>query len=81
VQLAAVVGAPDPTFGERVVGFAVLRPAARATAQELVEFCATRLAEFKVPRVIQILETMPLGTTGKIDKNALKKAAAESRNK
>jgi long-chain acyl-CoA synthetase len=79
VRLAAVVGAPDPTFGERVVGFAVLRADARATAQELVEFCAGRLAEFKVPRVIRILEKMPLGSTGKIDKNALKKVAVESR--
>jgi long-chain acyl-CoA synthetase len=78
VQLAAVVGAPDPNFGERVVGFAVLRAEARSTAEELVEFCAARLAEFKVPRVIRILKAMPLGATGKIDKNALKKIAAES---
>ena len=78
VQLAAVVGAPDPTFGERVVGFAVLRADARATSQELVEFCAARLAEFKVPHDIRIIERMPLGPTAKIDKNALKKAAAES---
>ncbi len=78
VQLAAVVGAPDATFGERVVGFAVLRADARTTPQELLEFCAARLAEFKVPRVIRILQSMPLGATGKIDKNALRKAAAES---
>ena len=72
VQLAAVVGAPDSTFGEVVAAFVTLRPGASATAQELIEHCGRQLAEFKVPASVRVMPTMPLGSTGKIDKNALK---------
>lgn len=72
VQLAGVVGAPDSTFGEVVAAFVTLRPGASVTAKELIEHCGRQLAGFKVPASVRVIPTMPLGSTGKIDKNALK---------
>jgi long-chain acyl-CoA synthetase len=76
VQIAAVVGAPNPTFGEVVVAFVALRTGRRATTEELIRFCDERLAGYKVPVRLTILDSMPLGSTGKTDKNILKKMAA-----
>jgi long-chain acyl-CoA synthetase len=72
VQLAAVVGTPDRTFGEVVAAFVTLRPGASVTESGLIEHCHGRLATFKVPASIRILNAMPLGATGKIDKSALR---------
>ncbi|MEK7229314.1 MAG: AMP-binding protein [Candidatus Binatota bacterium] len=70
---AAVVGLPDPDLGEEVAAFVTLKPAAKATPEDLVGFCKERLAHFKFPRQVTILEEIPKGATGKILKSELVK--------
>lgn len=73
VAEAAVVGQPDESRGEVVVGFVTLREGARADANELRTYCKDHLAGFKVPRAIHICGDFPRGPTGKILKRDLKK--------
>ena len=75
VAEAAVLGLPDPTYGERVVAFAVLRDVSRSQAdvvEELLTYCRARLARFKVPAQIEILHDMPKNAVGKIAKQELR---------
>jgi long-chain acyl-CoA synthetase len=65
---AAVVGRADPELGEEVMAFVVLRPGARAEPSELIAHCAGLLAPFKCPRAVRLVEALPRGDTGKIQK-------------
>jgi acyl-CoA synthetase (AMP-forming)/AMP-acid ligase II len=70
---AAVVGQPDPRWGEVPVAFVALKASMRTTPEELVEFCRARLARFKVPRAIVLVEALPRNPSGKVLKRALRK--------
>jgi acyl-CoA synthetase (AMP-forming)/AMP-acid ligase II len=75
VAEAAVLGLPDPIYGERVVAFVVLRDVSRSQAdvvEELLAYCRTRLARFKVPAQINVLHDMPRNAVGKIAKQELR---------
>jgi len=70
---AAVVGAPDPKWGEIPVAFIVLRPGSEKTEKDLMEFAQNRLAKFKLPRQFEFMtEPLPKGGTGKILKRELR---------
>ncbi|ANU25947.1 fatty acid--CoA ligase family protein [Planococcus versutus] len=71
---AAVVGLPDPNFGEEVNAYVVLKDPS-VTVEELQAYCAEYLAKYKVPRHFQILEELPKNTTGKILRRSLKDQA------
>lgn len=71
VQLASVIGIPDPKFGEQPFAYFVTTPGKQVSAEELTTHCRTKLAEFKVPVSFVQLSQMPLGSTSKIDKKAL----------
>jgi len=79
IALAAVVGVKDGLYGE--VGWAYLSPKPGATLDEtaLEAWCRDRLANFKVPKRFIIRGQLPMLAVGKIDKVALKRAAAEGR--
>ena len=68
---AAVVGIPDPKWGEVPKAFVTLKPGGQATEAELIEFCKRHLARFKAPRVIEFGE-LPKTSTGKIQKFVLR---------
>ncbi len=70
----AVVGLPDPKWGERVHGVVVLVGDAEATPEDLTEWCRARLAGYKRPRSISIMasEEIPKTATGKIQHRLLK---------
>jgi fatty-acyl-CoA synthase len=74
---AAVVARPDPMWGETPCGFVTLKPAAIATAEEIIDFCRGRLARFKVPRTV-IFGPLPKTSTGKIQKFLLRERAKGS---
>jgi acyl-CoA synthetase (AMP-forming)/AMP-acid ligase II len=69
---AAVIAAPDERWGETVAALVVLKPDAKATEEELIEFCRGGLAHFKCPRRVQFIDVLPRTATGKIQKNILR---------
>jgi acyl-CoA synthetase (AMP-forming)/AMP-acid ligase II len=68
---AAVVGIPHDVLGEDVGAFVVPRPGATLDADELMAFCAERLADYKVPRRVWFLDELPRNATGKVLKRDL----------
>ena len=72
VAEAAVIGVAHAELGEEVAAFVALRPGARVDATELGEFCRARLASYKCPRRITVVEAMPKSATGKILKARLR---------
>lgn len=70
VAEAAVVGGPDAYWGEALHGYVALR--GQATVEQLLEHCRARLAKYKIPATLEILEALPKTTLGKLDKPTLK---------
>ncbi|GMA21861.1 long-chain-fatty-acid--CoA ligase [Arsenicicoccus piscis] len=71
VAEAAVVGIPHPHYGEEVAAYVALRPDQQVSEQELVDFCKERVAAYKYPRVVHLIDGLPKGATGKILKREL----------
>jgi acyl-CoA synthetase (AMP-forming)/AMP-acid ligase II len=69
---AAVVGQPDPVFGEQPVAFVALRPGFGLEPDELIEHCRPSLARYKVPRAVYIEQALPKNALGKIAKPVLR---------
>jgi long-chain acyl-CoA synthetase len=71
VQLSAVIGIPDEKVGEEVAAIVMLKPGAEATADEIAGFVKQRVAADKYPRIVRIVDDLPLGPTGKVLKRAI----------
>jgi O-succinylbenzoic acid--CoA ligase len=71
VEDAAVIGAPDATWGERVQAVVVLEAGSALAEDELLLHCRKRLARFKVPRTIRFVGSLPRTASGKLRRNAL----------
>jgi long-chain acyl-CoA synthetase len=72
VAEAAVVGVAHESHGEEVKAVVALKAGQSASEQELIGFCKERLAAYKYPRVVQIIDALPKGPTGKILKRELR---------
>lgn len=72
IREAAVVGAPDAYRGETVKAFVSLKAGEITNADDLIAYCRTRLATYKSPRVVEILDELPKTVTGKIMRSALR---------
>jgi len=68
---AAVIGVPDESFGQRLLGYVVLQPGARTNAQQLRTHVRDQLANYKVPREIVVLDELPRNASGKVMKKQL----------
>jgi len=69
----AVIGLPDPRWGESVMACVVQREGMSLTAEELIAFCRERLARYKTPKSVIFLEALPKDPLGKIQKKFLRR--------
>jgi long-chain acyl-CoA synthetase len=77
VQEAAVVGKPDPVLGQRVFGFVRLATGAKeGVTAEILQNVAQRLASYKVPEALCVLDTLPRNQLSKVDRRQLEAIAA-----
>ena len=72
-----VVGVPDPRYGEEVCAFVRVRPGATVTPDDVRDFCRGRIAHFKVPRHVLVVDEFPMTVTGKIQKYKLRDRATD----
>jgi fatty-acyl-CoA synthase len=72
----AVIGAPDERWGERVVVIAVLKPGAAITLEQMRDFAEAKLARYKLPRELHVIDAMPRNPNGKVMKPALRQRFA-----
>ena len=72
MQVAACVGRPDPDRGEEVVAAVQLIPGQEATGADLVEFAKGRMAKYKYPREVVVLDAVPMTTVGKVNRKAVR---------
>lgn len=77
----AVVGVPDDTWGESVKAFVAFHEGQRATEAELVEWCRERLAHYKCPKSVDVVEALPRNPTGKVLKRDLRAPYWERRDR
>jgi long-chain acyl-CoA synthetase len=68
---AAVKGIPDNDLGEEVAAAVVLRPEARTTPEELKQYVKARVAPYKYPRIIKLMDELPKTAAGKIFKRGI----------
>jgi long-chain acyl-CoA synthetase len=69
---AGVFGVPDGEMGERLIGLVVMRDESSTDGLELIEYCRSRLAGFKVPRTLEIVPELPRTLMGKLNKRELR---------
>jgi fatty-acyl-CoA synthase len=72
VHMCAVIGLPDPDWGEVGQACVVLKPGAEISEQELLVFMKNRLAKFKVPKRVVFMDELPISAAGKILKRELR---------
>jgi acyl-CoA synthetase (AMP-forming)/AMP-acid ligase II len=76
VQQAAVIGIPDARLGEVGMVFVVRHPGSTVTTDELISWSRDQMANYKVPRVVEFVDELPINATGKVAKDLLRQFAA-----
>lgn len=78
VQNVSVIGVPDEVMGEVVMAFIIPKEKTVLTAEEIMDFCSGAIANFKMPRYIQIVNELPMTQSGKVQKYKLRESAAQA---
>ncbi len=74
---AAIVGAPDPRLGEKNCPCAIVKPGTSLTLDEVVSFLKGRVADYKLPEALVVMNDFPMTPTGKIRRPELVKRVAK----
>jgi fatty-acyl-CoA synthase len=75
---AAVIGVPDARYGEELMAFLRMRPGADAPTTDAIRaFCDGKIAHYKVPRYVEVVDEFPLTVTGKVRKVELRAQARD----
>jgi fatty-acyl-CoA synthase len=72
VAMAQVVGIPDHRMGEVVMAFVKAKEGREVTEEEIIEYCKGKIANYKVPKAVRMIDEFPLNPMGKIQKFKLK---------
>ena len=72
VSEVAVIGVPHKELGELIKAFVSLKRGERATEQDIIEWCSTKLEGYKVPKSVNFIDSLPKTASGKVQKTALK---------
>jgi fatty-acyl-CoA synthase len=79
VQDVAVVGVPDERYGEEIMAWLIPRAGAELDPEQVREFCRGKIAHFKVPRYVEVVDEFPMTVTGKVQKFKLRERATEAK--
>ncbi len=77
IEQVAVVGMPDERLGEVGMAFVVPRPGGSVTESEIIAWSRENMANYKVPRAVELLDELPINATGKVEREKLRARAAE----
>jgi acyl-CoA synthetase (AMP-forming)/AMP-acid ligase II len=78
VPECAVVGCPDPEWGEALMAFVVPIKGAEPTAEQVLAACRKTLAAYKVPKTVMFLNALPRNATGKLLKMNLRQTSVSA---
>jgi long-chain acyl-CoA synthetase len=79
VEQAAVIAVPDALWGERVHAVIVPRVGAQPPCESIIAHCRPKLAGYKLPRSLTLVEELPLSPAGKVLKSALRQRALKEK--
>jgi acyl-CoA synthetase (AMP-forming)/AMP-acid ligase II len=68
---AAAVGIPDPNYGQEIAAAVVLKAGAACTEEDLRQYCQDELGRYKTPKIIRIVDDLPKGPSGKVQRLSL----------
>lgn len=72
-----VIGVPDAKYGERVIAWVKLQAESKLTPEDIVKFCEGKIAAYKIPRRIKIVDSFPMTVTGKIQKFKMREISTQ----
>jgi fatty-acyl-CoA synthase len=75
VRDVAVFGVPDQRYGEELCAWIQVKEGASVTEEEVREFCKGRIAHYKVPRYVRVVDAFPMTVTGKVQKFKMRETA------
>jgi len=79
IRMVQVVGIPCPKYGEQVAAWIQLEQGSTLTEDEILSFCASKIAHFKIPKIIQIVDEFPMTVTGKVQKFKIRETMMNQR--
>lgn len=81
VAQVAVIGVPDEHWGEAVKAVIELKQGARATEEQIIDYCRERLASYKKPKSVDFVERLPISSSGKVAKRELRERYWQGRKR
>ena len=75
VEDVQVIGVPDERYGEELMAWVKLRPGAEVSDGEFQEYCRGKIAHFKIPKYVKLVDEFPMTVTGKVQKFKMREQA------